>query len=76
MSTTSVYEFPYSSARLVYTEYEYYATTVDLEYVEHSPDSWYSGTETSVRLSVQDINDIINFLTVARSKLIASQSLR
>lgn len=72
MSTTSVYEFPYSSARLVYTEYEYCTTTVDLEFVEHSPDPWYSDTETSVSLSVQDIDDIINFLTVARSKLAAS----
>jgi hypothetical protein len=34
-----------------------------LEYVEHSPDPWYSNSETSFDLEPAKIQEIIDFLT-------------
>lgn len=50
--TVSVWGFPFP-------------TTVELEYVEHSPDAWYSDTDTSVNINRETAEKIIAALKAA-----------
>jgi hypothetical protein len=50
---------------LVVNTWESFPTTVELEYVEHSPDAWYSDTNTSVDIDRETAERIIAALKAA-----------
>lgn len=52
-----------NSCRLTATIYENLEADVYLNYMEHSPDSWYSNTETCHSLDPRKIRQLIEFLT-------------
>lgn len=51
-----------SSCRLVFSEWYSKEHPVCLEYIEHSPDSWYSDTETSIDIDKEMAQNIVQFL--------------
>jgi len=53
------------SARLVHTTYGPGIEDVALEYVEHSPDAWYSDHTTSIDIDAERARQIIAFLAKA-----------
>jgi len=50
------------SCNLVVTKWQGIAPDVTLDYIEHSPDSWYSNTETSCDIDKEKAIGIIQFL--------------
>lgn len=49
--------------KIVLQEWETFPASVELEYIEHSPDPWYSDTETSVTIDKEQARAIIELLT-------------
>lgn len=49
--------------KIVMQEWDTFPTSVELEYVEYSPDPWYSDTETSVSIDKEQARAIIELLT-------------
>lgn len=53
------------SCKLVGTRYitdMKFGSNLSLDYVEHSPDSWYSNSETSIDIDKEKAEDIIHLL--------------
>ena len=50
---------------LVVNTWESFPSTVELEYVEHSPDAWYGDTDTSVIIDKETAERIIAALKAA-----------
>lgn len=61
MNETAV-ELDYG-CKIVLQEWETFPASVELEYIEHSPDPWYSDTETSVTIDKEQARAIIELLT-------------
>ena len=50
---------------LVLTTFDHCPPSVELEYVERSPDPWYSDSETSVEIEEEQAREIVAFLREA-----------
>lgn len=70
-----VHDLPYSTAKFELTCYEHVASTLELTYVERSPDPWYSDREVSIQLTAADVDSLIDFLNTAKTKMVTNNPL-
>lgn len=55
----------YTSLKFVCQKWNNFPADVSIDYIEHSPAHGYSDTETSVTLTKEDVQAIIEFLNYA-----------